>query len=140
MLKHRRMPPPVFDPVTGNAAWPTAPTDTQPGDTGTRKMLLYSEFPMMEHSLVSVSHFFVASFDLISKSVHADLQALYVNGIKALSIHGKVSMQLRESRIADWADPKSDVSVLIISIVGSVGLNLTAADVVFHFVSLFFSI
>ena len=54
LLKHRRIDPPTFDPATGAATWPEPPTDVQESDAGQRKMLLYSEFPMMEQSLLSV--------------------------------------------------------------------------------------
>jgi hypothetical protein len=63
LMKHRRIAPPIFTD-NGEVTWPDPPADVQEGDNERRKMLLYSEFPMMGPSLVTVS------LPLFSRNVH----------------------------------------------------------------------
>jgi SNF2 family DNA or RNA helicase len=60
---------------------------------------------------------------------------LKVNGISAIAINGAISVIERQRRIALWSQHTPDYTVLLISMIGATGLNLTAADVVIHFVS-----
>lgn len=55
-----------------------------------------------------------------------------------MTINGTIAVQEQQRRIEQWAHQDSGITVLIISLVGSTGLNLTAADVVIHFVSIYF--
>lgn len=80
---------------------------------GTRKILVYIEFPMMAPLLISVLH---------------------LHNINPLVIHGGHGAEERNEIVLKFhSDPK--VRILIFSSVGAVGLNLTAASVVVLFVS-----
>ncbi|KAG1718438.1 P-loop containing nucleoside triphosphate hydrolase protein, partial [Suillus lakei] len=78
---------------------------------GTRKILVYIEFPMMAPLLLSL---------------------LKLHNIDALIIHGGHGTEERNDTVLQFhSDPKA--RVLIFSSVGAVGLNLTAATVVVLF-------
>lgn len=80
---------------------------------GTRKILVYIEFPMMAPLLISV---------------------LQLHNINPLVIHGGHGAEERNEIVLKFhSDPKA--RILIFSSVGAVGLNLTAASVVVLFVS-----
>jgi SNF2 family DNA or RNA helicase len=81
---------------------------------GTRKILVYMEFPMMAPLLVSV---------------------LKLYNIVPLIIHGGHGVEERNETVQKFnSDPTT--RILIFSNVGAVGLNLTAASIVILFVSL----
>ncbi|KAG2029691.1 P-loop containing nucleoside triphosphate hydrolase protein, partial [Suillus americanus] len=78
---------------------------------GTRKILVYIEFPMMAPLLISV---------------------LTLHNIVPLVIHGGHGIDERNETVQTFhSDPKA--RILIFSSVGAVGLNLTAASVVVLF-------
>lgn len=125
--QHVRQPPATVSD-DGDLLWEAVPTDVQAGDDRPVKIIVYSEFPKYQNGLTSVS--FPCNRCSLSDLIFS--QALRVNGINALAINGGVTAVERERRIAQWSNLKSDVSVLIISLVGSTGLNLTAGTVIIH--------
>lgn len=73
------------------------------------------------------------SMDLRRSSIEL-YKALHVNDIGATLFTGSVSPAKRPSLLAEWRS--SPVKrVLLMSRVGSVGLNLTEASIVIHYVS-----
>lgn len=109
------IPPPSNQLVDTPPARPNAEYIAMPDlmTRGTRKILVYIEFPMMAPLLLSL---------------------LKLHNIDALIIHGGHGAEERNETVLQFhSDPKA--RVLIFSSVGAVGLNLTAATVVVLFVS-----
>ena len=99
------------------------------------KILIYSPFPSYNSFLRDVSHGRPASSDIwFSTSVIR--QALNVHGIKFVEIYGSLSQAKRIQNLQNFmtAD-REGPRVLIISNVGSIGLNIHKANIVIFFVS-----
>jgi hypothetical protein len=125
--------PPIFDEQTGNITYPDLPPSPTDGPRPQlSKGIVYQEFTSQLEMTVSVGissvmwkkHWHSCSFKIFS-----------IHGIQALAINGTMSLPERASVIERWSNPKSEYRILIISIVGSQGLNLISARFVILFVS-----
>ncbi|KIM35969.1 hypothetical protein M413DRAFT_32020, partial [Hebeloma cylindrosporum] len=99
------------DAETGDFKIPAAPelpAGTTPSQE--RKIIIFSAFAMTAQTLSS---------------------ALTVNGVKNLVMTGNHNMKTRDQIVTDFF--KTDARVLILTDVGSTGLNLTCASIVIHF-------
>ncbi|KAG7439049.1 uncharacterized protein BT62DRAFT_924955, partial [Guyanagaster necrorhizus] len=76
------------------------------------KILIFHEFPMMDELIMS---------------------AFIMNGIKILSLNGSMRLMACQQVVEKFLHPDSDVRVLLLSQVGSSGLNLMRASVVILF-------
>lgn len=106
----------------------------QPGETPQRtiKILISQEFPSLGALLRNVSHCLLIAVKPCSID---GLQVLDLYKIKYLYIDGQMSFQKRAKVVAQFcSDPQ--YRVLIMSSVGSVGLNLTVASVIIFLVCL----
>ncbi|KAF5331786.1 hypothetical protein D9758_018091 [Tetrapyrgos nigripes] len=91
------------------------PPKLKPGETPkrTRKILIYSEFPSLTKLLLLV---------------------LKLYGVKALSIDGKDDYDVRSATVEKFKKGgEDDPRVLVFSVIGSEGLNLTEANIVILF-------
>lgn len=67
--------------------------------------------------------------------MHFHHQALAVNGIKCLTMHGNLSTAKRQEVLETFQDPESGYQVLLMSDVGTCGLNIQAAHIIIFIVS-----
>ena len=63
---------------------------------------------------------------------------LKLYSVSTLAINGKILFKKRDKVVKDFYDDKLPGRVLIFSNVGSVGLNLSIADVIIFFVNAFY--
>jgi hypothetical protein len=126
--------PPTFDENTGEGTYPQLPNRPE-GEVRPQasKGIVYQEFTSQVQMTLSVRTVFYISS--VSHLIATGTQIFSVYGIKALAINGTMSILERAKTIATWSDPKSGYRILIISVVGSQGLNLLAARFVILFVS-----
>ncbi|KAG7441287.1 uncharacterized protein BT62DRAFT_1011878 [Guyanagaster necrorhizus] len=76
------------------------------------KILIFHEFPMMDELIMS---------------------AFIMNGIKILSLNGSMRLMACQQVVEKFLHPDSDVRVLLLSQIGSSGLNLMRASVIILF-------
>ncbi|KAG9318996.1 P-loop containing nucleoside triphosphate hydrolase protein [Chiua virens] len=99
--------------------------------SGSRKILIYHEFAMMAPLILSVSEN-CRSENLSSHDYSHLFQILKMYGIDAVAVNGTQSAEQRDQTIVAF-QTDANCRVLLLSNVGAVGLNLTAATVVILF-------
>lgn len=121
---------PCVDFVDGEVVYPPAPTT--PDFTRDVKVLVYQDFTCFTPLVKNVSQ--VAP--LFSGDCLRCFQIYELEGIKPLAITGSTSFEQR-AKIVTRFNNDSSARVLIISRVGSMGLNLTRASIIIFLVCLF---
>jgi len=111
----------------GKAVFPR-PSST-PGATQTMKIVIFQLFPSLRGPLSQVSSFLPVAKSIIDLSY----KCLELYGIKSLAIDGAKSYKARASTVARFKKSKT-CRVLIISSVGSAGLNLAFCSCVIYIV------
>jgi SNF2 family DNA or RNA helicase len=130
-LSHDERPPATFD-KDGRVCFPDE-SDTNPSlSSHTSKILVFQEFPMMSEMIISV----LLASHIQSLTDITPLQVLYIHNIQCLALNGSMTLHERDEVIVKFkTDPK--YRVLLVSMVGGVGLNLTVARYIIVFVSKF---
>jgi hypothetical protein len=101
------------------------------GNTRNRRILIYSEFPTKTKLLQNVRRSYL--FLVLVADDGVRMQVLTLHGVESLAIDGTLSFEKRDRIVSQFHQPDSP-RVLIISKVGSAGLNLSIADIVLYFV------
>jgi SNF2 family DNA or RNA helicase len=127
-LSHDTRAPVSFD-AEGLGSYPPMPAMTdgeiQPQ---TSKVIVFQEFPMMADMIVSVSLTWFSHH-----GPHQPLQILELQGIECLTMNGSTKEEHREEVLSKFKT-ESRFRVLLMSMVGGIGLNLTVASTIIVFV------
>ena len=129
-LTDDRVPDISFD--NGEVHFPTIPGQCQDSPERSRRIIIYAEFPSMAPLLQNVCP---AACLLMCSDAPTQILSLY--GVPSLAINGQIAFGKRDEYIWALYDDKHPARVLIFSSVGSAGLNLSIADIVIFFVSIF---
>ena len=116
----------------GEVHFPTIPGQCQDFPERSRRIIIYAEFPSMAPLLQNVCP---AACLLMCSDASTKILSLY--GVLSLAINGQIAFGKRDEYIQALYNDKHPARVLIFSSVGSAGLNLSIADIVIFFVSLF---